>query len=147
MVKYIALCHHHRYAQLSGGIELLKCLPGTFGIECDIKQFSQLSFMQYMGLCVFSLRISIMMIVRMCVLYLIITTKLEVWHICLGLGHERMVCIVCLLIFLLDFPGLSLRCVSNGYPSATAPLGTIARATNLRRLLLTWISLNLGVEK
>ena len=37
-------------------------------------------------------------------LCLIIITKSEVWTIihCLGLGHETMVCAVCLLIFLLN---------------------------------------------
>ena len=37
-----------------------------------LSQFSQLSFMQYMGLCVFCLPISLVMIVRICILYLII---------------------------------------------------------------------------
>ena len=42
---------------------------------------------------------------RECVLYLIIIIKPEVWIInhCLGLGHETMVCAVCLTMFLLDF--------------------------------------------
>ena len=40
-----------------------------------LSQISQLSVMQYMGLCVFSLPISLMMIVRICVLYLIIIIK------------------------------------------------------------------------
>ena len=41
---------------------------------------------------------------RECVLYLIIIIKPEVWIInhCLGLGHETMVCAVCLTMFLLD---------------------------------------------
>ena len=39
---------------------------------------------------------------RECVLYLIIIIKPEVWIInhCLGLGHETMVCVVCLTMFL-----------------------------------------------
>ena len=54
-------------------------------------QFSGLSFMQYTGLCVFRLPISLMIIVRICALYLIII-KSEVSPIChcLGLGHETM---------------------------------------------------------
>ena len=43
-----------------------------------LSQFSQLSFMQYMELCVFSLTISLMMIVRISVLYLNIIIKSEV---------------------------------------------------------------------
>ena len=43
-------------------------------------QFSQLSFMQYMGLCVVSLPIYTMMIGTIHVLYLIII-KFEVWPI------------------------------------------------------------------
>ena len=47
-------------------------------------KFSQLSFMQYMGLCVFGLPISLMMIMRKSVLYLniIIIIKSEVWPVC-----------------------------------------------------------------
>ena len=65
----------------------------------SLRQFSQLSFIQYMGLYVFSLPNSPLMIVRMC---LIIIIKSEVWLInhCLGLGHETMVCAVCLTMFL-----------------------------------------------
>ena len=49
-------------------------------------------------ICVFSLRISFVMIERICVRYLIIIIKWEVWGIChcLGLGHETMVRAVCL---------------------------------------------------
>ena len=47
-----------------------------------LSQFSQLSFMQYMGLCVFSLPISLMMILRIHVLVLVIIMKLEIWPIC-----------------------------------------------------------------
>ena len=54
------------------------------------------------GLCVFSLPISLMMIERIYRLCHIIIIKSEVWTIthCLGLGHETMVCAVCLSIFL-----------------------------------------------
>ena len=63
--------------------------------------FSQLSSIQYVGLCVFSLPISLVMIERIYILCLIIIIKSEVWTIihCLGLGHETMVCSVCLSIF------------------------------------------------
>ena len=46
------------------------------------RQFSQSSSMQYVGQCVFRLPISLMVIVRICVLYLVIIIKSEVWHIC-----------------------------------------------------------------
>ena len=63
--------------------------------------FSQLSITQYVRLCVFSLPISFVMIERIYILCLIIIMKSEVWTIthCLGLGHETMVCAVCLSIF------------------------------------------------
>ena len=43
-----------------------------------------------MGLCVFSLPIFLIMLLRIRILYLIIIIKSEVWHVChcLGLGHE-----------------------------------------------------------
>ena len=63
-----------------------------------------LSIIQYMGLCVFSLPISLVMIERLYILCLIIIIKSEVWTIihCLGLGHETMVCAVYLYILLND---------------------------------------------
>ena len=59
----------------------------------------QLSSMQYTGLCVFSLPISLIMIVRLRVLFLRSIIKSEVWLIChcLGLGHETMG--ICLFVF------------------------------------------------
>ena len=64
--------------------------------------FSQLSIIQYVGLCVFSLPISFVKIDKIYILRLIIIIKSEVWTIthCLGLGHETMVWAVCLSIFL-----------------------------------------------
>ena len=69
--------------------------------------FSQLSIIQYVGLCVFSLPISFVMIESIYILCLIIIIKSEVWTIthCLGLGHETMVCAVCLSIFLWEISG------------------------------------------
>ena len=71
--------------------------------------FSPLSCIQYVGLCVFSLPNSLVMIKRIYILCLIII-KSEVWTFthCLGLGHETMVCAVCLSIFLwiCDMAGL-----------------------------------------
>ena len=63
--------------------------------------FSQLSIIKYVGLCAFSLPISLVMIERIYNLCLIIIIKSEVWTTthCLGLGHETMVCAVCLSIF------------------------------------------------
>ena len=42
-----------------------------------LNQFSQLHFMQYMGLCIFNWPISLMVILRICVHYLIIIIKSE----------------------------------------------------------------------
>ena len=70
--------------------------------------FSPLSNIQYVGLYVFSLPISLVMIERIYILCLIIITTLKVWTIthCLGSGHETMVSTVCLSIFLL----INIRC-------------------------------------
>ena len=64
--------------------------------------FSPLSIVQYVGLYVFSLPISRVMIERIYILCLIINIESEVWTIthCLGLGHETMVPAVCLSILL-----------------------------------------------
>ena len=72
------------------------------GMWVRLSTFSQLSIIQYVELCVFSLPISFVMIERIYIHCLIIIIKSEVWTIthCLGLGHETMVCAVCLSIFL-----------------------------------------------
>ena len=63
--------------------------------------FSPLSIIQYVGLYVFSLPISLVMVERIYILCLIIIIESDVWTIthCLGLCHETMVSAVCLSIF------------------------------------------------
>ena len=83
--------------------------------------FSPLSIIQYMGLYVFSLPISLVMIERIYILCLIIIIKSEVWTIthCLGLGHKTMVSTVCLSISLLNYPILNdgevTKCLTSVY--------------------------------
>ena len=60
-----------------------------------LRQFSQLSFIQYMGLCVFSLLNSYVMIARMCTLSYYHHQIGSMNH-CLWLGHETMIYAVCL---------------------------------------------------
>ena len=58
--------------------------------------------MQYVGLCVFSLPISLLVIMIICALYVTIIIKSEVWitsH-CLWLRHEAMLGTVCFTMFL-----------------------------------------------
>ena len=65
--------------------------------------FSQLSIMQYVGLCVFSFTYFLCDdCENICILCLIIIIISEVWTTthCLGLGQETMLCAVCLSIFL-----------------------------------------------
>ena len=47
-----------------------------------LSQFFQLSLTQYMGLCLFSLPVYHIMIVRICVPYLLFIINSEVWPIC-----------------------------------------------------------------
>ena len=104
---YSTQSHYHHCAELSEDIELIKCLSDIFCRVCEIRLsiFSQLSIIQsiiqYMGLCIFSLPTPLVMIERIYILHLVIIIKSEVWTIthCLGLGHETMVCAVCLSIF------------------------------------------------
>ena len=95
---YITLSHYDLNADLSEGTALIKVLAGIFCQVCVQDQVhSQLCFMQYISLSVFSITISLLMIARKCVLNLIIITK-SIWIIshCVGLGRETMVCSVCL---------------------------------------------------
>ena len=82
-----------------------------------LNQFSQLSFIQDMQLCVFSLHIYPMMIVRICVLYLIIIIKSAVWSIChcLGSGLVIFLPIFNLSAFAyIQFKTLSVHCQRQG---------------------------------
>ena len=58
---YITPSHYHHCANLSEDIELIKCLSDMI-CRVRLSIFSQLSIIQYMGLCVFSLPISLVMI-------------------------------------------------------------------------------------
>ena len=91
-------CYH---VDLSQGIELLKCLSGN--IYCSVflrlSQLSQLSIIQLMGLCVFRLANSLVMIMEMCTV-LLSSSEVGIMNHCLGLGHETMVRVVCLIMFL-----------------------------------------------
>ena len=84
---------------------LLRYILSSVWVRLSI--FAPLSIIQYVGLYVFSLRISVVMIERIYILCLIIIITSEVWTIthCLGLGHETMVPAVCLYIFLLLIKG------------------------------------------
>ena len=84
-----------------------------------------LSIIQYVGLYVFSLPISLVMIERIYILCLIIIKKSEVWTItyCLGLGHETMVSVVCLSIFLWGPSGDDRTQVSPCWPHELCYLG------------------------
>ena len=60
---YITTSHYHYCANLSEDIELMKCLSDIFcRVWVRLSIFSQLSIIQCMGLCVFSLPISLVMI-------------------------------------------------------------------------------------
>ena len=99
---YSTPSHYHHWTSLSEGIELmLDIFLSSVWVILSI--FSQLSNILYVGLCVFRLPISLVMIERIYISCLIIIIiKSEVWtsNHCLGLGHETMVCTVCLSIFL-----------------------------------------------
>ena len=102
---YITLSHYHHCANFIWGHWTYK-MPFRYNLSTlwvRLSIFSQLSIAQYVGLCVFSLPIYIMMIERIYILCLIIIIWSEVWTItqCLGIGHETMVCAVCLSIFLI----------------------------------------------
>ena len=81
---HIALPYYHHYAGVSEGMELVRY--GLSSVCLRFNEWSQLSFMQYMRLCLFSLSIYLVVIARIHVLYLIIIIKSEVWAICLCLG-------------------------------------------------------------
>ena len=103
---YITPSHYHHRANFIWRHWTYK-MPVRYNLSSvwvRLSIFSQLSIIQYVVLCVFSLPISLMMIERIYIPCLIIYIKSEVWTIshCLGLGLETMICAVCLSIFLLS---------------------------------------------
>ena len=101
---YITPSHYHHCANFIWRHWTYK-MPVRYDLSSvwvRLSIFSQLSIIQFVGLCVFSLPMNFVMIERIYILCLIIIIKSEEWTIthCLGLGHEPMVCAVCLSIFL-----------------------------------------------
>ena len=106
---YITLSHYHNCANLSEDIEIIKCMSDTF-IECvsDIQRIvSVIHYTIYGAVCFqFTHELHVLWWLREYILCLIII-KSEVWTIihCLELGHETMVCAVCLSIS----PGFAMK--------------------------------------
>ena len=98
---YITSSHYHHCANLSEDIELIKCLSDIFCRVCEWDKAYCLSYPLYnIWGCVFAVYPFPLWWLRGNILGLIIIIKSEVWTIthCLGLGHETMVCAVCLSI-------------------------------------------------
>ena len=72
------------------------------GVCLRLCPFSQSSIMQYVGYCVVSFCISLLMILRIFVLHITIIIRSEIWIIshCLGLCYETIVCALCPAMFL-----------------------------------------------
>ena len=102
--SFICTVHHLIITIVQTYLKALK-MPVRYilsSVWVRLSTFSPLSIIQYVGLYVFSLPISLVMISRIYILCLIIIIKLEertITH-CLGLGHETMVSAVCLSMFL-----------------------------------------------
>ena len=95
-IVFVCLCitpsHYHHCANFIWRHWTYK-MPVRYNLSSvwvRLSIFSQLFIIQYVGLCVFSLPISFVMIERIYIICLIIIIKLEVWTIthCIGLGHE-----------------------------------------------------------
>ena len=102
-IVFVCLCitpsHYHHCANYSEDFELIKCLSDIF-CECvRLSVFSQLSNIQYVGLCVFSSPTFMVMIEKIYMLFSYHHQIASITH-CLGIGHETIVCAVCLTIFL-----------------------------------------------
>ena len=103
---YITPSHYHHCANLSEDIELIKCLSDIFCRACEWDKAYSLSYPLYNTYgCVFSVTHFLVIIERIYILCLIIIIKSEVWTIthCLGLGHDTMVCAVCIFAFFLPY--------------------------------------------
>ena len=100
---YITPSHYHHFANLSEDIELIICLWDIFcrGVS-KIRHILSVIHYTIRGAVCFQFTHFLVMIERIYMLCLIIIIKSEVWTIThfLGLGHDTMVCAVCLFVFL-----------------------------------------------
>ena len=99
---YCTPFHYHHCANLSVGIELIKCLSDIFCWVCKIEHI--LSVIHYticVAVCFQFTHFSCNYWDNIYLLCLIVIIKSEVWTItpCLGLGHETIVSVVCLSLF------------------------------------------------
>ena len=98
--------HYHHCANLSVDIELIKCLPDIF-FQC-VSKFEHILLVIHYSICG-AVCLQFAQFPRdgweNILFCLIIIIKSEVWTFihALGLGHETMVCAVCLFIFLWYF--------------------------------------------
>ena len=143
---YVTPSHYHHCANFIWRFCFYK-MPFRYnlsGVWLKLSKSSQLSIIQYVGLCVFSLPISFVMIERIYILCLIIIIKSEVWTIthCLGLGHETMVCAVCLSIFLWHrmetYSALLVLCVGIHRSPVNSPHKGQWRGALMSSLICAW---------
>ena len=96
---YITPSHYHLWGHWICKMPVRYILSNMW---VTLSIFPQLYIIQYVGLCAFRWPIAPVMIERIYILCLIIIIKSEKWTIthCLWLGHEWIICAVCLSIFL-----------------------------------------------
>ena len=96
----------------------------------NIKSIFSVHFMRHMGLYTFSLPIYLLKIVGISVFHLIIIVKSKMCFIshCLRLGHEIMVCVICLDMFLYieQWPIVGIRGVKTSRQILNDNCGTSA---------------------
>ena len=99
---YITSSHYHHCANLSVDTELMKCLPDIFCRVCKIGHILLVIHYSIYGAVCFQFTHFSRDGWENILLCLFIIIKSEVWPIihCLGLGHETMICAVCLFTFL-----------------------------------------------
>ena len=101
---HVTQSHYQHRTNLSENIEHkmpIECILSSVRLRsCS---FPQLSLIHYMGLCILSLPIFRLMLLRIYgIFHIIVIIKSELWIIshCLRSGHEIMVCAECLAMFL-----------------------------------------------
>ena len=72
---YSTPSHYHQCANLSEGIELIKCLSDMFNEYVRLSIFSPLFYIQLVGLYVFNLPISLLMIERIYIYFVLLSSS------------------------------------------------------------------------
>ena len=142
---HFTLLHYHHCADVYEGFEFLQHLSGIFSRRClSLNQFSQLSSMHFVRV-VFSLFISPMLIVRICVLYVKKSNrKYDPFPIVNGSVMKKMYALYVFLYYHVSVYMIAIMCTNFMIPPPPPPpifrnILTVVTVVTLQPLKLNYL--------